>query len=66
MWKFSDLLIGDMFNTLPARWVKISPTQAICVMSGAIQLGSIRTIPDETEIILLWSCLLKNSNEETQ
>jgi len=56
---FGQICIGDMFNTKPARWVKTSPTQAICVMSAVVPLGQIQTIPEQTEIVLLWSCVLR-------
>lgn len=60
MYHFSQLCIGDMFNTKPARWVKVSETEAICVLSGVFPLGTIREFTDEQSIILLWSCVLKS------
>ena len=55
---FGAILIGDMFNTMTARWVKTSDTEAICVMSGMILLGEITEFKPDTQIVLLWSCIL--------
>lgn len=55
---FNDLLIGDMFNTMSARWVKTSVTQAISVMSTLHPLGTIRTFYPDKEIVLLYSTVL--------
>ncbi len=54
---FVDLLLGDMFNTKEARWVKISPTEAICVLSTIHRVGHIKGFPGEQTVILLYSSL---------
>lgn len=49
MCTFGDLCLGDMFNTLSARWVKISETEAICVMSAIVTIGYVtKFLPDFT------------------
>lgn len=56
---FKDLDIGDMFNTKPARYVKISETEAIVVMSGigelGFDIGQIHTFRLDQEVIPLYS-----------
>lgn len=58
MYTFGSLLVGDMFNTTPARWVKVSHDEAICVMSVVVPLGTIEKISQDHPVILLWSCVL--------
>lgn len=58
MYTFSQLCIGDMFNTKAARWVKISTGQAICVMGGFVPVGNVQTIDNDEPVIVLWSCIL--------
>ena len=54
--KFNDLDTGDMFNTKPARWVKINDYEAICVMSGIHPVGLVRTFKDSSQdLIVLYS-----------
>ena len=55
MMYFSELCIGDMFNTKVARWVKINDYQAICVQSGLIKLGSIQDFNQQQDVVLLYS-----------
>lgn len=58
---FGRLCLGDMFNTMTARWVKTSPTEAICVMSAIHPLGTIKQFEEDDEnIVLLWSAVLKS------
>lgn len=44
---FSDLNLGDMFNTKIARFVKVSNNEAIVVMSGVLTTGEITKFPDD-------------------
>lgn len=53
--KFSDIVEGDMFNTMAARWVKTSETQAICVWSALIPLGAIEEFSPDAQVIVLYS-----------
>lgn len=55
MMKFSQIEIGDLFNTNLSRWVKTSDTEAICVWEGTFKLGEIHHFNDESEIVILWS-----------
>lgn len=57
-YKFSDLRIGDMFNTVTSRWVKVSEKEAMVVMSSMLELGYKINIPDTISIIVLYSSLL--------
>jgi hypothetical protein len=65
MYKFEDLMIGDMFNTMSGRWVKISTYNAICVMSSMWEIGHIvnSSYFENSTIILLYSSLLVTPNE---
>lgn len=56
---FGQILIGDMFNTKVARWVKTSETHAICVMSGVFDIGIFKQFSQQESIVLLWSSLLR-------
>jgi predicted phosphodiesterase len=60
---FGQLLIGDMFNTKAARWVKISPDKAIVVMGNSdipLHIGQIHKFDEnEKNIVLLYSVLLR-------
>lgn len=53
--KFRDLAIGDMFNTLAARWVKIDKKRAIVVMSGVFAVGDVDTISPGRDVVVLWT-----------
>lgn len=59
MYTFGELSIGDMFNTISARWVKIDDSRAICVMSSIHKIGDIKDFNQSDEVILLWSCVLR-------
>ena len=59
---FGDLLIGDLFNTKSARWVKTSETEAIVVLSAMNRLGEIHKIPLDQGIILLYSSILRSES----
>lgn len=59
MYTFETICLGDMFNTKAARWVKVSATQAVVVMSGVFKVGDIRSIPSDERIILLYSSVLE-------
>lgn len=63
MFKFEDLCIGDMFNTLTARWVKISETEAICVMSATVRIGNITSFPSDFNVLVLYSAILNLEKE---
>lgn len=65
MYKFEDLMIGDMFNTHAARWVKIDVNKAICVMSSMYNIGDIFYAWQfhNSSIILLYSSILVTPNE---
>jgi len=65
MYKFEDLMIGDMFNTMSGRWVKVSPNEAICVMSSMYNVGQLVhwSFLENSTIILLYSSLLVTPNE---
>lgn len=63
MFKFEDLCIGDMFNTLAARWVKISETEAICVMSATVRIGNITSFPSDFNVLVLYSAILNLEKE---
>ena len=56
---FKDFSFGDMFNTKAARWVKISETRAICVMSSLVEIGSVEVFGSERDdlIPLFRSCV---------
>jgi hypothetical protein len=58
MIKFSNLSIGDMFNIIIGRYVKISDNEAICVMSGIHEIGKIQSFSDDTEVLPLY-CMLQ-------
>jgi hypothetical protein len=58
MIKFSNLAIGDMFNTKEARWVKVTETEAIVVMSSILTIGRIHPFSDERSIVVLYSYIL--------
>lgn len=53
--KFGDLAIGDLFNTLAARWVKIDKKRAIVVMSGVFAVGDVDKIAPGRDVIVLWT-----------
>lgn len=57
---FGQILIGDMFNTKSARWVKTNETNAICVMSSLFDIGSFQKFDPKESIVLLWSPLLRS------
>lgn len=59
---FQDILIGDMFNTPIARWVKVSPFKAICVMSAIFPLGEIKEIDLDYPVVLLYSTVLRSDD----
>lgn len=62
-WKytFGDLEVGDMFNTKPARFVKIDDDKAIVVMSSIFNVGDIRTFKkDDENIVILYSILIED------
>jgi len=52
---FKDLQIGDMFNINSGRFVKISDSRAICVMSSIHSVGKVITFLNDTEVIVLYS-----------
>lgn len=54
---FGKLIIGDMFNTAVARWVKTSEDAAICVMSSLYPLGKISHFELNENVIVLYSGL---------
>lgn len=54
MTKFNELNIGDMFNSMIARYVKTDDKHAIVVMSSMLDIGTIMEFSDE-EVIVLWS-----------
>lgn len=53
--RFDQLDWGDLFNTKTARWVKVSDTEAICVMSGVHPIGEVSVIPADFDVIVLWT-----------
>ena len=50
--KFSDLAVGDMFNTKYARFVKINIAEAIMVIPS---LGKPVRFYDDEDIVVLYS-----------
>lgn len=64
-WTFGELCVGDLFNTKAARWVKTSESEGICVMSGLVALGKVRTFDKEIEVVLLWSTVLNTNRSAT-
>lgn len=54
VYKFGDLDEGDMFNTKPARYVKISETDAIVVMGSVFKIGTIHEFGPEESVIPLY------------
>jgi hypothetical protein len=59
--KFGDLMVGDMFNTMAVRAVKVSEDEAIVVMTMHPNLKAgdrIEYAPND-EVVLLWSCILE-------
>lgn len=58
MYTFGDLCLGDMFNTLPSRLVKISETEAICVMSTVITIGYVTEFLPDFTVLVLYSSIL--------
>ena len=66
-YSFGELLIGDMFNTKAARWVKISTKNAICVMGsrGHHYIGQVLEFQeDDKNIVLLYSTVLRTEFNE--
>lgn len=63
MYTFQEICVGDLFNTKAARWVKVSDTDAICVMSAVHPLGEIRSFNSDMDIVLLWSCVLRTNQD---
>lgn len=59
MFKFGDLDEGDMFNTKPARYVKISETEAIVVMGAVFPIGRIHEFGPEESVIPLYCSRLE-------
>lgn len=53
--KFHELAIGDMFNTLEARYVKVDDEQAVCVMSGVLTVGEFYVINKSRNLVVLWT-----------
>jgi hypothetical protein len=39
MYSFGDLSIGDSFNTMTARWIKVGYNKAMCTISGMVKEG---------------------------
>ena len=54
-------MVGDMFNTMAVRAVKISDTEALVVMTmhPALMVGDRIKYSQSDEVVLLWSCLLE-------
>ena len=52
--KFSQLDVGDMFNTLVCRYVKKNEHHAIVVVDGIYDIGDIHDIDDSILIIPLY------------
>lgn len=64
MQTFEQLRIGDVFNTKVARWVKVSSTEAKCVMSGVLPLGYVQSFRNDEEVILLQSGIPKEDEKK--
>lgn len=60
-YKFSQLCIGDMFNSTKARWVKVDKRCAIVVMSGLYNIGVVMQIDDDPEVTVLYSAILETN-----
>lgn len=58
---FSELAVGDMFNTMAVRAVKISENEAIVVltMHPNLKVGDRIEYGPSDEVVLLWSCILE-------
>lgn len=52
--EFQNVNIGGLFNTMDARWAKISDTEAVCVLSSVIKPGFIREFSKTEFAIVLW------------
>lgn len=61
MHNFSELMIGDMFNTMAVRAVKTSEDDAIVVltMHPNLMVGDRIEYGPSDEVLLLWSCILE-------
>lgn len=55
MYTFGQLYIGDLFNTLAARWVKTSSREALVVMSNCFSVGETFRMTSTQEVVVLWS-----------
>ena len=56
MYTFGQLRVGDMFNTMSARWVKTSQSEAMSVMRlGCFSIGETCHLAATQEVIILWS-----------
>lgn len=64
MHTFGELILGDMFNTTVGRYVKVSPTEAICVLSTMLPIGKICPIRDDMEVILLYSEVIQTQDQK--
>ena len=56
-------MIGDMFNTKSARWVKVTDATAVCVMSSVFRLGETKIIRSDEEVVLLFSSVLRTEGD---
>ena len=54
---FSDLSVGDTFNTMVARWAKTSGHMAEVVMGTVpeFEVGTRYVFRGDQEVILIWS-----------
>ena len=52
MEKFEDLNLGDIFNTKPARYVKVSRTEALCIFGA--NYGQTEEFTYTGTIIVIW------------
>ena len=65
--KFRELAVGDMFNTKPARFVKINETEAIVVMSSVWPVGEIISHEnDDHDLVVLYSAKQRQPNQFIQ
>ena len=52
--KFEELALGTKFNTMTARWVKVSELKAECILSSLIEIGKEEYFEPNIEVLPLY------------
>lgn len=52
---FGELPDGAVFNTKPARYIKINDTMAIVIISGVLDIGRVIEFDPDNPVIYLYS-----------